>query len=162
MALAGPSDNHLHAYVAQYAIIMKDAKVLLLQRKRSSNWCLPGGRIACNESPDESLRRELREELSVSIRSSEPAEVLLIDDEGRMKYCVLFSVTVDDVSSIRISAEHRAFGYFSIEDIQGMQGIDGDEQLKKSLLKFLAKEVNAQWWREQFSRRSSSLRPARS
>ena len=53
------------------AIIPKDGKILITQRpahkKQGNFWEFPGGKIEVDESPQEALRRELREELDISI-----------------------------------------------------------------------------------------------
>ena len=51
------------------AIIQDEGKILIAQRKRGSalalKWELPGGKIETDESPQECLERELREEFGI-------------------------------------------------------------------------------------------------
>ena len=51
------------------AVIEKDGKILIAQRKKgwrfAGKWEFPGGKIEPNETPEECLRRELREELGI-------------------------------------------------------------------------------------------------
>ena len=53
------------------AIILKDNKVLIAQRapddKLAGKWEFPGGKIEPGETPQECLKREIREELDVDI-----------------------------------------------------------------------------------------------
>ena len=53
------------------AIILKDNKVLIAQRspddKLANKWEFPGGKIEHGESPQECLKREIREELDFEI-----------------------------------------------------------------------------------------------
>ena len=53
------------------AIIIKDNKVLIAQRapddKLANKWEFPGGKIKPGETPQECLKREIREELDVDI-----------------------------------------------------------------------------------------------
>jgi len=53
------------------AIIIKDNKVLIAQRAPAENlagkWEFPGGKTELGETPQECLRREIREELEVDI-----------------------------------------------------------------------------------------------
>ncbi len=50
-------------------IVQKDGSVLICQRKKGSRyplkWEFPGGKLEAGESPDEALKRELQEELSI-------------------------------------------------------------------------------------------------
>ena len=53
------------------AIIIKDKKVLIAQRspddKLANKWEFPGGKIEPGETPQECLKREIREELDIEI-----------------------------------------------------------------------------------------------
>jgi len=53
------------------AIILKDNKVLSAQRSETMalplKWEFPGGKIEKNESPEECLKREIKEELNLEI-----------------------------------------------------------------------------------------------
>ena len=57
------------------AVIERGGKVLIARRKQGDRfegrWEFPGGKIETGESPEESLRRELREELGVEIEAPE-------------------------------------------------------------------------------------------
>jgi len=57
------------------AVIESDGKVLIARRKDGDRfegrWEFPGGKIEAGESPEECLRRELREELEVEIEAPE-------------------------------------------------------------------------------------------
>jgi 8-oxo-dGTP diphosphatase len=52
------------------AVIEKDGKVLIARRKRpvmGYSWEFPGGKLEANETLEECLKREIREELSIEI-----------------------------------------------------------------------------------------------
>ena len=54
------------------AVIENDGKVLIAKRKKgwrfAGKWEFPGGKIEPNETPEECLRRELREELDIETK----------------------------------------------------------------------------------------------
>ena len=61
-------EEHFVGKVAQKAIIERDGKVLITRDIRDGDtWELPGGRLNAGESLEDGLRREIQEELGVSI-----------------------------------------------------------------------------------------------
>ena len=54
------------------AILIKNNKVLIVQRKSTdilaNKWEFPGGKIELNESPEDCLIRELKEEFSIDVK----------------------------------------------------------------------------------------------
>lgn len=57
------------------AIIQRDDKLLLCQRPKGKRcellWEFPGGKIECNETPEECLVRECHEELGIIIKAEQ-------------------------------------------------------------------------------------------
>jgi len=68
------------------AIIQEGPKVLLTQRlpggAEGRKWEFPGGKVEPGESPEEALRREIQEELAMSISVSGIAEVITYKKQG--------------------------------------------------------------------------------
>jgi 8-oxo-dGTP pyrophosphatase MutT (NUDIX family) len=54
---------------ASAVIIIKDDQILMVQVRDKDNllWVLPGGTIELNETPEQALVRELREELTLNV-----------------------------------------------------------------------------------------------
>ncbi len=61
-------------------IILRDDKVLVVQRKPASSrallWEFPGGKVERGEDPRQSLERELREELGIQVKAGERFEMV--------------------------------------------------------------------------------------
>lgn len=56
------------------ALIVRDGKVLIAQRKGGAfngGWEFPGGKIEPNETPQQALKREIKEELNLDIKVNE-------------------------------------------------------------------------------------------
>lgn len=57
-----------------YGILLKDSKILLTRKKEGPYqglWDLPGGGIEFGETPEETLKRELLEEVSTAVKRFE-------------------------------------------------------------------------------------------
>jgi 8-oxo-dGTP diphosphatase len=99
---------------AVIAVITRGDQVLLTRRAHephAGTWDLPGGFLEADESPEAGLRRELREELGLTVRRASPI-VLATDRYGRGGFpilTVIYRVTTapgritaaDDVSEAR-------------------------------------------------------------
>ena len=114
---------HLSAKIAQYAIIQNDqGKILVLERKRSKIWSLPGGRLEKSDrNPLAALRREVKEELNLLVTGAEPMDVSIIQDKYQIKYCVYFLVDIKDLTSLKLSGEHSDFKWVDKKNVKGMR-----------------------------------------
>lgn len=64
------------------AVIFKDGRVFASQRGYGAfkdGWEFPGGKVEAGESPEEALRREIREELETEIRVGELIDTIEYD-----------------------------------------------------------------------------------
>lgn len=64
-----PEQSRKHGLTVVAALILRDSKILVCQRRRddthSLEWEFPGGKVEPGEIPQEALVRELREELGI-------------------------------------------------------------------------------------------------
>ena len=62
----------METIVVTAAIIKQDQQYLIAQRKKGSNqelkWEFPGGKVEIGEDPEDCLRREIKEELGLSVK----------------------------------------------------------------------------------------------
>jgi 8-oxo-dGTP pyrophosphatase MutT (NUDIX family) len=97
-------------------IIVRDGKVLILKNKGiSDGWEVPGGRIDANETIEDTLIRELKEELpnvtDISIGEMVGAQRIQKDIKPDVSLVlVFFSVTADfDGEEPKLSNEHSEY-----------------------------------------------------
>lgn len=67
------------------AVIFKDGKIFATQRGYGAfkdGWEFPGGKVEAGESPEDALRREIREELETEIRVGELIDTIEYDYPG--------------------------------------------------------------------------------
>ncbi|QOI40490.1 NUDIX hydrolase (plasmid) [Leptospira interrogans serovar Bataviae] len=101
-------------------------EVLLIQQKKKDSyyWLLPGGGIEFGESAEDALKRELKEELSLEMKS---ASFLLLNESiepGGKRHLIqlVFSVNVrKEVPELNLNEKAiTGFGYFSSAAIREM------------------------------------------
>lgn len=132
------NDNHLLAKIGQYALIFNDQnELLLLQRKRSKSWSLPGGRLDKGEDWQKAFIREITEETNLRVKDFEPVAVALVEDSFQVKYCVFFRVEVKTLFGLKInSQEHGGYRFFGTSGLKDLM-IDGYPEFTKVVIDYL-------------------------
>lgn len=109
------------------AIFDEHGRILLTRRTDNGQWCLPGGRMESGESAAEACEREVLEETRLSVRVerlvgvySHPDQLVIYPD-GNKAHIVALHFTAQVISGeLGLSDETTDFGYFTLEQIQGM------------------------------------------
>ena len=103
--------------------LVKDGSVLLLFRENttvfSNCYALPGGKVEADETPSQALKRELEEELGISIAGETPL-VHVMYFEGITRPCIVFVFRVDTWSGDPYNKEphkHSHVSWFLLNDI---------------------------------------------
>ena len=98
-------------------ILEQDGKLLMLQRAKEplkNYWCLPGGYINYEETPEEAVKRETEEEAGVSITIKDLVGVYRIDNDPRgITIDIIYYGTLDRVP--HLSDEHQNFQFFNFD-----------------------------------------------
>lgn len=99
--------THFVGEVAQKVLIEKDGKILMCRGKGFSNYDLPGGRVHKGETPEEGLRREIKEELGVDIQIGEAFHFHVTEEtySGIPRYILVFRATLLNQSQPLTPAE---------------------------------------------------------
>lgn len=95
-------------------ILHKQGKALMLQRAKEplkNYWCLPGGYINYEETPEQAIIRETKEELGVNIKINKLVGVYRIDNDPRgVNIDIIYDgIFMDDYV---LSDEHKSIAYF--------------------------------------------------
>lgn len=108
------------------AIIKQNGKILMLDRLSIPlGWACPAGHIEEGETPEETLIREIKEETNLNVNKYK----LLIHEAVPFGTCgrgftghdwYVYEIT-DWQGEIKLSSEHRAIGWKSIEEIKRLQ-----------------------------------------
>ena len=109
------------------AIFDEQGRIFLTRRMDNSQWCLPGGRMEAGESAAEACERETWEETGLRVRVkrlvgvySHPDQLVVYKD-GNKAHIVALHFEAEIISGLPgLSNETTEFGYFSMDEIQGM------------------------------------------
>lgn len=98
------------ARVGVGAVVIRDGKVLLVQRGRAPGkglWAIPGGSVELGESLQAAAEREILEETGVVIRAGEPIyafDLIENDESGNLR----FHYVIIDLKTEYVSGEPAA------------------------------------------------------
>lgn len=118
-------------------VIEKEGKVLIAKRSRpddplAGTWEFPGGKVRAGETPQESIRRELREELNIEVDVKE----FLV--EGRYRYPHI-SIRLQAYRCIWRSGEiklldHKEYAWVSPKDLFNFKLSPADHIIAERLI----------------------------
>jgi 8-oxo-dGTP diphosphatase len=97
------------------AIIKKDGKILLLKDSKTKFWDLPGGHLKDNETLEEGLKREVKEETGLNLSSCKQLTTRQLKLGSETKPVCFYLCTAD--GELDISNEHKAFKWISLKDL---------------------------------------------
>lgn len=122
--------------------VIKNAKgqVLLVQRSKKSTypgyWQLVEGKMENDEPPNETIVREVKEEIGVQTTKLKLISVFhnKIKAKGLRHLCfrIVFNVMIPS-NNIKISDEHVDFGWFNKETIGKLSLLPGTKEILESI-----------------------------
>ena len=123
------------------AIIVKDHKVFATQRgygECKDFWEFPGGKIDAGETPEEALRREIKEELDTEIAVGELFTTIDYDYPTFHITMHCYLCTIENGSLTLL--EHEAAKWLSLEQLYSVTWLPADllviAELQKSCIPF--------------------------
>ena len=120
------------------AIIIKDGQVFATRRgygEFQGWWEFPGGKMEAGESPQEALRREIKEELDADVAVGELLETVQWDYPNfhLTMHCFICSL----LSDFMHLNEHEAAAWLTRETLQSVKWLPADEILLDKIAEYL-------------------------
>jgi 8-oxo-dGTP pyrophosphatase MutT (NUDIX family) len=105
--------------------IVHEGRILLVRHNLLKKWQIPGGLQEVGESLQQTVQREINEELGLDLLAgplisvySEPRWTIEFPDESRLQQLIFFFVMEGEMSPIRIQAsEIAAYQFFAPNEI---------------------------------------------
>lgn len=109
------------------AVIMKEGKVFATQRgygEFKDGWEFPGGKVEVGESPEEALRREIREELEVEVNVGDLIDTIEYDYPAFHLSMKCYACTIAGGSPHLL--EHEAARWLSADQLDSVAWLPAD------------------------------------
>jgi len=118
------------------AIIRKDDKIFATQRgygEWKDWWEFPGGKIEAGETPEEALKREIREELSTEISVDE--FLCTVDHDYPQFHLTMHCYLCSLLTEALHLNEHEAAKWLTKEELDSVKWLCADWEVIKALKK---------------------------
>ena len=129
-----------HQKIVVTGFLQKNEKVLLIKRKKEEKFLpeyfeMPGGKVDFGENPEESLKREFKEEIRLDIKVKKPYRTFAYESENGVRHTVeiVYRVSLQDENEktdIALSENHTEY-VWAEENELGSYLIS--EEMKKSI-----------------------------
>lgn len=122
------------------ALILNQDKVLATQRgygEFKDGWEFPGGKIEPGETPEQAIKREIREELATDIRVEQPLTTVEYDYPTFhfSMECFICKVEKGDLTLL----EHEAKKWLSFDELDDVDWLPADLLVVTALRKYMRK-----------------------
>lgn len=116
------------------AIILRDGRIFATQRgygEWKDWWEFPGGKIEPGESPEDALKREIREELATEIEVDELLTTVEYDYPKfhLTMHCYLCTIISGDLSLL----EHEDARWLAIDELDNVKWLPADKDVIEKL-----------------------------
>lgn len=116
------------------AVIVKDNLILCAKRGYGAlkdKWEFPGGKIEKGETPEEALKREIKEEMSIDIEVHQYISSTLVSYEDKnihlsLYLCTMINENIHDV-------EHESIRWCTKEELSSLDWSEADRKMIKEI-----------------------------
>ena len=100
-------------------IVLNSKDEIILLKNERNEWELPGGRIEEGEKPEETLMREIYEELGIYCTAEKLIDVWIYEVlPSKHIFIVTYLCTIYNLQNITISSEHIDYQWFTIYELE--------------------------------------------
>ena len=121
------------------ALIVKNNKILICQRSLDNDhplkWEFPGGKVKKQEEPYQALKREINEELKVSIGHPIYLCDYMFEYQELDKKVKLFFYLINEYSGEISNNVHNQLKWIEIKQLSDYDFLEGDHEIIKKILK---------------------------
>ncbi|HPW40926.1 MAG TPA: 8-oxo-dGTP diphosphatase MutT [Bacillota bacterium] len=123
-------------YIVTAAAIIRDGKVLIAQRQQGSHmeykWEFPGGKLEPDETPEECIIREIKEEMDIDIEVDDIYKVVKFKYEEKdiLLLCYLCRIIKGDGRAI----ECNDFKWVTKDELPGFDFVPADLPIVEKLI----------------------------
>ena len=123
-------------YIVTAAAIIRDGKVLIAQRQPGSHmeyrWEFPGGKLEPDETPEECIIREIKEEMDIDIEVDDIYKVVKFKYEEKdiLLLCYLCRIIKGDGRAI----ECNDFKWVTKDELPGFDFVPADLPIVEKLI----------------------------
>ncbi len=110
------------------AIVRGSKEILLIKRRDSKNWAMPGGTMELDESLMACVKREVKEEVGLDIEvndiigtySDPSTKIAYSDGEVRREFSIVFYATANE-GNIKIDDESTDWKWVPLSEVSGLK-----------------------------------------
>ena len=114
-------------------IIEKDGKILIARRKAGAKWEFPGGKLEEGETPEECLKRELKEELNFDVEVRDFVASSKFYLKGREAELIAYKVFY--ISGELRLCDHEEIKWVRLSELKNYEFTTPDVPIVKKIMK---------------------------